>query len=108
MAMFTAIGTALGASGAAATWLGVGATAAVAAAGYGAATMMSQPKSTGAKQLTQMPQAPSAPKQDDASKKAALTLEQKKRNMARSKSVQTNPLGIKDEAEVARKKLLGG
>jgi len=55
-----------------------------------------------------MPQAPAAPKMEDASDKARLRAEERKRAMARSKSVVSNPLGIQDEANVARKKLLGG
>jgi hypothetical protein len=56
----------------------------------------------------QMPQMPAAPKLEDASKKAQLRAEERKRQMARSKSVMTNPLGLKDEAATVRKKLLGG
>lgn len=106
MAVFTAIGTALGLTGVAATAGGVAATAGVAAAGFGLAGMFQQPKSP------DMPKsdlkAPTAPKMEDAAAKAQKQAEDQRRAAARSKSVQTNPLGIKDEAEVARKKLLGG
>ena len=45
--------------------------------------------------------------QSDAQAKANARLTDRKRAAARSTSVKTNPLGIKNEAEVARKKLLG-
>jgi len=111
MAIFTAIGTALGLSGAAATLAGVGVTGGVAAAGFGAATMMGGfggGKSSGGGM--QMPEMPSAPKMQDASKNAKLAADERRRAAARSDSVQTNPLGLKDEdkAQVVRKRLLGG
>ena len=107
MALFTAIGTALGATGAAATAVGVGVTAGVGAVGYSVFNAMNQPKQTGMPQ-SQMPAAPVAPKQSDAAALAAQKLQDKKRAMAGSESIMTNPLGLKDEATVVRKKLLGG
>jgi hypothetical protein len=44
----------------------------------------------------------------DASKAAAAKLENKKRAIAANETIMTNPLGLKDEAAVARKTLLGG
>uniref|UniRef100_A0A6M3L2Q7 Uncharacterized protein n=1 Tax=viral metagenome TaxID=1070528 RepID=A0A6M3L2Q7_9ZZZZ len=115
MALFTAIGAALGASttvaaGAtvsAAFTTGVVATAAAGAVGYSVFNAMNQPKQKDMGQV-QMPAAPSAPKQSDAAALAAQKLQDKKRAMAGSESIMTNPLGLKDEATVARKKLLGG
>ena len=108
--MVTAVGTAisLGAlTGTKAAILGTTAVVAGAAgAGYLASKAMSPKMPSG--QGMQMPQAPAAPKMEDASDKARLRAEERKRAMARSKSVVSNPLGIQDEANVARKKLLGG
>jgi len=110
MPVFTSIGVALGVSatlwgGAAALGTGL---AVAGAAAYGVTSLATSGGSK-QKQLTnQMPNAPQAPKLEDASKQAQLRAEDRKRNMARSKSVMTNPLGLKDEANVARKKLLGG
>jgi len=113
MPVFTSIGIALGVSasmwgGLAALGTGLAATAAVGAAGWGAAALMSG-GSKDSKQLeNQMPQGPTAPTQDDAAAKASLIQDEKRKNMARSTSVKTNPLGLKEEATVVRKKLLGG
>lgn len=114
MALFTAIGTTLGASAIAGTGL-FGASAAatvgagvVAAGAAGTMMMMNQGGDTGSQQQAQMPQAPEAPKMADASKLAKDSAMDRMRAASRSKSVMTNPLGVKDEAEVARKKLLGG
>jgi len=107
MPVLTSIGVALGATGIAATAVGAGVVGGVAAAGFGLAGLMSGGSKQ--KQLTnQMPSAPSAPKLEDASKAAQMKADERKRAMARSKSVHTSPLGLKDEANVARKKLLGG
>ena len=103
MALFTTIGTALGFTGAAATVAGVATTAAV---GYGAYSMMNQPKSAEGARDAQMPKAPTAPKQADSAKIAQQQATDRARAAARSKSVMTNPLGTKDEATVVRKKLL--
>jgi hypothetical protein len=87
--------------------VGAGLALAGAGAGIGAAALMGG----GKKQETpavQMPASPAVPKLEDASAKANLAAEERRRAMARSKSVQTNPLGVQDEANVARKKLLGG
>jgi uncharacterized membrane protein YebE (DUF533 family) len=90
-----------------ATALGLGVTAGAGAVGYSVFNAMNQPKPE-QQMASQMPSAPSAPKQSDAAALAADRLEDKKRAMARSQSVMTNPLGVKDEATVARKTLLGG
>lgn len=107
MAVFTAIGTALGATGIAATGLGMGVTAGVGAVGYSVFNMLNKPKSENQMQ-SQMPTSPKAPTQEDAAAAAQAKLTEKKRAMARNESVYTNPLGLKDEAEVVRKTLLGG
>ena len=116
MGLFTSIGATLGFSTAvtaassisAATAVGLGATALAGAAGYGAYSMMSGGKKPDQQQQFQMPATPAAPKMSDASKLAQQQAMDRRRAAARSDSVKTNPLGIKDEAEVARKKLLGG
>lgn len=116
MAMFTAIGSALGASTVAGTGLFGASAAATAgaaivgagAAGVGASMLMSgSGKKKESSFQAQMPQSPKAPEQKDAAAAAKARLDEKRRSMARSKSIKTNPLGIKDEAEVARKRLLG-
>lgn len=76
------------------------------AAGMGIGSMMSKDKGAGGG--FQMPAAPQAPKLEDAADKAQLRADERKRAIARSKSVVSNPLGLQDEANVARKKLLGG
>lgn len=112
MAIFTSIGTALGVS--ATLWGGAAAFGAgVVAAGAAATAVVSMSGGfsggSGQKQLAnQMPGSPTAPKLDDAAARANKIQEEKRRNMARSTSVQTNPLGLKEEATVVRKKLLGG
>lgn len=88
---------AIGAAGAGAAY-GIGATALAGGMGGGKSSMPS----------IQMPGMPSAPKIEDASKNAKLRADERKRAMARSDSIMTNPLGLKDEANVVRKKLLGG
>jgi len=85
--------------------VGAGLGLAGAAAGMGLGAMMSKDKGTG---QMQMPQAPAVPKMEDASKMAQLRADERKRAMARSKSVVSNPLGVQDQAQVARKTLLGG
>ena len=77
------------------------------AGGIGVSMLMNQDKGSDMPQ-SQMPQAPKAPKIEDAQAKADARLTERQKAAARSTSVKTNPLGIKDEAEVARKKLLGG
>jgi hypothetical protein len=112
MALFTAIGTALGATAGTAFATGLGATAIAGSVGYsiysGAQASADAKKAEG--QMAQMPTAPApvAPKQEDAAQAAAAITENKKRAIAANESVFTNPLGLKDEADVARKKLLGG
>ena len=107
MAMFTAIGTSLGLTGMAATIGGAAVTAGIAGAGFAAASLFNKPKKTDMPKFD-TPKAPEAPTQKDAAAAANKRLQDKKRAMARSKSVKTNPLGLKDEADVARKRLLGG
>jgi hypothetical protein len=111
MAVFTAIGTALGVS--ASLWGGAAAfgtgLAVAGGAAYGAYALGKA--ATGGKGGgfgMQMPMSPKAPKMEDASKMAQLRNEERKRAMSRSKSVISNPLGLKDEAATVRKKLLGG
>jgi len=105
MALFTSIGTALGATGAAATWLGAGVTAGAAGVGYSVFNQLNQPKPTSS--AAQMPAAPAVPDMKDATAVAKQQAMERQKAAARSDSVMTNPLGIKDEAEVVRKKLLG-
>jgi len=113
--IFTGIGAALGASTAiaagstisAAMATGIGVTA-LAGAGTAAYFMSQGGKDDKYSGQVQMPNAPEAPKMSDAQGLANQRLIDKKRAMARSESVMTNPLGIKDEATVVRKTLLGG
>ena len=91
------------------TMLAVG--AGLALAGAGAGIGISALSSSGKKQDSggfQMPQAPAPPSFDASSEKARLAAEDRRRAMARSKSVNTNPLGIAEDATVAKTKLLGG
>lgn len=113
MALFTAIGTALGASAATAFGTGLAVTAGAGAVGYSLYSADQASKSAKKSQeanMAQMPTtpAPVAPTMADASKAASLRLEDQKRALARNETIFTNPLGLKDEAEVARKTLLGG
>jgi len=55
----------------------------------------------------QTPQMPELPKVEDAAKQAKARQTQKRADIARSKSVFTNPLGITEQAETARRSLLG-
>jgi len=106
MAMFTAIGTALGATGIAATATGVGVTAAVAGAGYAAASMMSQGDKDSGYDF-QMPSTPKAPEKKDAAAIAQKKQSKLRAAAARNTTVMTNPLGVEEEAKEVRKKLLG-
>ena len=91
------------------TMLAVGTGLALAGAGVGiGASALFGGKNKSSDMAAQMPATPAVPKIEDASAKANAMAEERRRAMARSKSVQTNPLGINDEAAVARKKLLGG
>jgi hypothetical protein len=114
MALFTAIGTALGATSAAAFTTGLGATAlaggAIGYSMYSAEAQKAELKKAQGAGMAQMPQSPApvAPTMDDAAKAAAMKLEDKKRALAANETVYTNPLGLKDEAAVVRKTLLGG
>lgn len=87
--------------------IAAGAGLAAGAAGLGVGAMMSKDKGSSSAPM-QMPQAPAAPTIEAASDKAQMRADERKRMIARSKSVVSNPLGLQDEAEVARKKLLGG
>lgn len=113
MALFTAIGTALGASAATAfgTGLGVSAIAggAIGYSMYSAEAQKAELRKAQGTNQAQMPASPApiVPTQDDAAKAAAMKLQDKKRAIAANESVFTNPLGLKDEADVARKTLLG-
>ena len=106
MALFTSIGTALGLTGLAATAAGVATVGAIGAGGFALASMMGGDKKSDTGQI-QMPATPAAPKQADASALAKQQAMDRQRAAGRSESVKTNPLGIKDEADVVRKKLLG-
>jgi len=111
--LFTAIGTALGATAASATAVGIGAsTIAAGSVGYSMYSANQQAKAlksaASARDGASMPTAPVKPDTKDSAAIAQQSATDKSRAMARSKSVMTNPLGIKDEATVARKKLLGG
>jgi len=108
MAMFTIIGTAVGATAASAFAVGLGTTALVAGAVGYSMYASNQAKKKRQQQQSQMPKAPDAPKMVDQRALAQKQATEKRRSMARSQSVKTNPLGIKDEAQVARKQLLGG
>jgi len=55
----------------------------------------------------QTPQMPELPKVEDAAKQAKARQTQKRADIARSKSVFTNPLGITEQANTARRSLLG-
>jgi len=96
--VFTAIGTALGLTGAAAT---IGGAAILGGAAYGAASAIDKPK------MPDMPQLPQAPKMQDAEDRAAAIAKEKRKQIAASQTVYTSPLGVADEAETARKTLLG-
>ena len=118
MPLFTAIGTALGASAtvaagatmSAAFATGLGATAlaggAVGYSMYSSDQQMKAAKAANSGQV-QMPATPAAPKAVDAAKIAQQQATNRSRAMARSESIKTNPLGLKDEADVVRKTLLG-
>ena len=105
MALFTAIGTALGFAGTAAAVAG-----GVVAAGatYGIAQLAKGPKTS----ATSVPQAPAvappvAPQPTQVAATAEAAVLTRKKAVAKSRTVFTSPLGIAGEAEVARKTLLG-
>jgi hypothetical protein len=77
---------------------------------YSSDQQMRQAKAAQSSMSAQMPTSPApvVPTQADASKIAAAKATEMRRNIARNETVYTNPLGVKDEAEVARKTLLGG
>jgi len=106
--LFTALGTALGATAASAFAVGLGTTAIVAGAGTAAYMMSQGGDDKGTDGMAQMPNAPEAPKMADAQKLAAQRMTDKKRAMAANETIKTNPLGLAEEATVVRKKLLGG
>ena len=101
MALFTSLATSL---------IGAGIIAGTAAAGVAGGMLLSGSGKQSSSGGMQMPEMPSAPKMQDASKNAKLAADERRRAAARSDSVQTNPLGLRDEdkAQVARKRLLGG
>lgn len=113
MALFTAVGTALGASAATAFGTGLAVTAGAGAVGYSLYSADQSAKAAKKAQesnMAPMPTSPApvAPTMADASKAASLKLEDQKRALARNETTFTNPLGLKDEADVVRKTLLGG
>lgn len=79
-----------------------------AGAGVGLTSLMSGNKQESGSSAFEMPAAPAAPTMDNASEAARLKAEERRRSIARSKSVSSNPLGLQNEAEVSKKKLLGG
>lgn len=85
--------------------LGIGAAAAVAGVGLSLYSMFQGGKDEGYD--FQMPKAPEKPEQADAAKLAQEREMARRRAAARTQSVKTNPLGIEEEAQVVRKKLLG-
>lgn len=85
-----------------ATAAGVAGVATVGAGIYGVTQM--------GKQQTQMPQAPTAtlaPKPEVAAQTAQAKVTEKKRAMARSRSIYSSPAGLAGEATTAKKYLLG-
>jgi hypothetical protein len=104
MALFTALGTALGATAASAFAVGLGTTAIAAGAGVGAAAASGAFNKPDKSPSVSMPQ---APKVGDAQAKAETMALKRRQASARTQSVQTSPLGIAGEAEVTKKKLLG-
>lgn len=50
---------------------------------------------------------PKPPKQEDAQKKAELAARKRQKAISQNKSIYTTPLGVEDEADIARKTLLG-
>jgi hypothetical protein len=107
MALFTAIGTALGATAASAFGVGVAATAVGASAVGGLATsIMSASKSSKGSEVS-MPQSPTAPSVEDAAAKAKAGNKLRQASAARNETVYTSPLGVAAEAATAKKTLLG-
>ena len=113
MPLFTSLGIALGASASAAFATGVTA-AAIGGAVIGSSAYSITQASKGSKQPDiQMPTSPAAsgaasvvsPVKAAETAQAAIT--QKKKAMSRSKSIYTSPLGIGEDASIARKTLLG-
>lgn len=102
MALFTAIGTALGASSAAAFGTGVLASVVGGSAIAGATANWSGGGST-----TNMPDLPQSPTTSGASINARAEAQRRRQAMSRSESVYTSPLGLAGEASVARNTLLG-
>lgn len=100
MALFTAIGTALGATAAGAFGTGLLATGVAGTAAYSISQSGQKPKSPGV-------QMPASPKIGAAADKANIAAAKRQRASQRTKSVRTSPLGIGGEAEVAKKTLLG-
>ena len=74
----------------------VGAT--VAAAGTAIYSATQKPKA---------PKMPEPPKVEDAAAKAQAMADERRRAAARFQTVHTSPLGLEEEAAVAKKKLLG-
>lgn len=103
MALFTAIGTALGATAATAFATGLGATALGVGAGVAAAG------ASGAFEKKKSPSVsmPQAPKIEDATAKAQATSLKRRQAVGRNESIQTSPLGISGEAALVKKQLLG-
>jgi len=106
MPLFTAIGTALGASAASAFGTGAlvtGLTAASAVPGIMAATSRGGGSSTS----FNMPELPQSPSTSNAAAQARSEAQRRRRSMSRSESIYTSPLGISGQANIARRTLLG-
>jgi len=59
------------------------------------------------KQKTSAPSMPNLPSATDATAQATAASKRQRSAMARSKSIYTSPLGVSEEAGIARKQLLG-
>lgn len=108
MALFTALGMALGATTAASA-AGIGAFGVgVAAATAGAAAIGSGVYSaTQANKKVSVPALPKTPSVTASAAQAQAETKRLRSAMSRSETVFTSPLGIGGQAEVARKSLLG-
>ena len=110
MALFTAIGTAVGFAASAAFAGGIATTAVAATAGYAISQLSKGPEASNA--ATSVPQAPAvappvAPQPTQVAATAEAAVLTRKKAVAKSRTVFTSPLGISGEADVARKTLLG-
>jgi len=115
MALFTAIGTMLGATAAASAGAGIGAfgvgvaaTGTAAAIAGGTAYSMEAMKEAKKAGQANMPQAPDISGiKSEAETIANKMAKTRQKAAARTQTITTNPLGVEGEAAVARKTLLG-